>query len=658
MAAPTPSSAPKVRFGAFELDRSSGTIRKGGIPVKLQPQPFRVLSLLVGSAGRVVSRDEIQRYLWGDSTFVDFERGINFSINQIRSALCDSAEKPRYVETLPRMGYRFIAPVTVDNRSELFEIPRDQLGQVYDPRDQEAIVESSPPQGPLHFEAETFPQKLPAWKVDARTRNLFVLIGGGFLLLAVFLVLRSRYKTVPELGHNIRSLAVLPLENVSGDSSQDYFADGMTDAMITDLGKLGGLRVISRTSAMQYKGVHKPLPQIARELSVDAVIEGTVLRSGDRVRITAQLVDARADRHLWAQSYEGDVLDVLRLQSEVASTIASQIRIKLSLPQQANLKNQQFLNPEAQDAYLRGRYFAQKGTIEGLQKAVVYFDQAVQKEPGQASPYAGLASSYVSLGHILFLSPQQAFVPAKNAAIKALAIDDASAEAHTALANVKFLYDWDFAGAEREFQLALLLNPNFVQAHNDYSGFLNAMGRPEDAIARVQQTVHIDPLSLSAISDVAWELYWARRYDEAIEQARKVVEINPNFYPAHVCLGLAYAQKHDFYSAIVELKKAQGFCRDKCFGLIGQVSALSGDRAAALRAVQQIKRRPYVSPWLVAIVYAELGDKDQAFVWLEKAYKGREHDLAYSNVWPMFDSLRPDPRFKDLMRRIGLPQHS
>jgi TolB-like protein/DNA-binding winged helix-turn-helix (wHTH) protein/Flp pilus assembly protein TadD len=654
MASPIPSSAPKVRFGDFELDPSSGTIRKGGIPIKLQPQPFRVLLLLAARPGQIVSRGDIQHYLWGASTFVDFERGINFCINQIRSALCDSAEEPRYVETLPRVGYRFVASVTVDIPREPIEIPRHQLGQVYDwPRDQRALVQATPPQERANFESETF----RAWKVAVRRRKLFVLIGGIFFL-AVFLALRSRYKTNPEVGHEIRSLAVLPLENVSGDLSQDYFADGMTDAMITDLGKIGTLRVISRTSAMQYKSVHKPLPQIARELNVDAIVEGTVLRSGDRVRITAQLLDARADKHLWSQSYEGDVLNVLGLQSEVASAIASQIRVKLSPPQQDNRKNQQFLSPEAQDAYLRARYFAQKGTIEDLQKAVTYFDQAIQKEPSQASPYAGLASVYVSLGHILFLSPQEAFVPAKNAAIKALAIDDASAEAHTALANVKFLYDWDFAGAEREFQLALRLNPNFVPAHNDYSGFLNAMGKPVDAIARVQQTVQIDPLSLAAISDVAWELYWARRYDEAIEQARKVAEINPNFYPAHVCLGLAYEQKHDFPSAIAELNKATGFCRNKCFGLIGQVSALSGDRASALRALRQLKRRPYASPWLIAIVYTELGDKDQTFVWLEKAFEGREHDLAYSNVWPMFDSVRSDPRFEDLVRRIGLPQRS
>ena len=658
MASPTPSSSRKVQFGAYELDPSSGTMSKGGIPVKLQPQPFRVLLLLTGRPGRVVSRDEIQRHLWGDSTFVDFERGINFSINQIRAALCDSAEKPRYVETLPRVGYRFIASVTSDGPSEPCEIPRYQLGHVYDwPRDQQRTHQPFPQQQNANSRTGTLPRESQPWKFVLNRRIAIALIGSGFFVLVTLAVLHWRGKTVSEVGREIKSIAVLPLENLSGDSSEDYLADGTTDAMITDLGKIGTVRVISRTSAMQYKGVHKPLPQIARELNVDAVVEGTVLRSGDRVRITAQLVDARADKNLLAQSYEGDLRNVLGLQSEVAGAIASQIRVKLALQEQATLKKEEFLNPEAQDAYLKGHYFANKGTIEDLQKAVTYFQEAIKEEPNQAPAYSGLASAYVSLGHILFLKPEQAFVPARDASLKALAMDDASAEAHRALANVKFLYDWDFDGADREFQTALQLNPNFVEAHNDYAGFLNAMGKPEAALARVRQTLQIDPLSLAAVTDVAWELYWARHYEEAIEQARKVTEINPSFYPAHVCLGLAYEQIHEFSSAIAELNKATGFCRGKCFGLIGQVAALSGDRVGALHALQQLKQRAYVSPWLVAIIYTELGEKDQAFVWLEKAYQGREHDLAYSNVWPMFDSLRSDPRFKDLMRRIGLPQY-
>jgi TolB-like protein/DNA-binding winged helix-turn-helix (wHTH) protein/Tfp pilus assembly protein PilF len=641
MASPTRPTSARIHFGLFELDPAAGTIHKGGIPIKLQPQPYRVLLLLIANAGQVVSREKIQQHLWGDSTFVDFERGINFSINQIRAALCDSAEKPRYIQTLPRVGYRFVPLVTYDTP----DTAQPVSGVLDWPK---PALEVATPRRPGHPHID-----LPIGPLKPLKKRGFVAVVIILLLLMAGFLLRWQHRHSDD--QSIRSLAVLPLDNVSGDPSQDYFADGMTDAMITDLGKNENLRVISRTSAMQYKGIHKPLPQIARELNVDAVVEGTVLRSGDRVRITAQLVDAHADKHLWAQSYEGNLGNVLELQSNVASAIASQIQAKLT-PKRSTLSKQQFTDADAEDAYLKGRYFEQKGTIEDLQQAITYFKYSTDKEPSQALPYAALASTYVSLGHILFLSPQKAFVPAKNAALKALSIDDSSTEAHTALANIKFLYDWDFGGADREFQLALQLNPNFVQAHSAYAGFLNAMGKSEEAMTRIQRAVEIDPLSLGVITDVAWELYWARRYDEAIAQARKVVDINPNYYPAHVCLGLSYEQKHDFSSAISELSKATGFCRDKCFGLIGQVSALSGDRSGAMRALEQLQKRTYVSPWLVAIVYTELGDKDQAFNWLERAYQGREHDLAYSNVWPMFDSLRSDARFQDLERRIGLPR--
>jgi len=373
------------------------------------------------------------------------------------------------------------------------------------------------------------------------------------------------------------------------------------------------------------------------------------------VRITAQLIQASADRHLWAQTYERDVRDVLSVQSEVARAIAGQIKVKLTPQQQDALKSSRVMKPETQDAYLRGHYFAQKGTIDDLQKSIPYFQQAIEKEPS-ALAYAGLASAYIALGHMMFLPPQQSFLPAKAAALKALELDSSLEEAHTALGNVKFLFDWDFPGAEKEFELAIQLNPNSVRAQSVYAGFLNAMGRPNEAIARVEQGLEVDPLSLAAITDYAWELYLARRYDEAITEARKVQEMDPSYFPAHVCLGLAYEQKRYFAAAIAELQKAAGFCRVKCYGLIGQVSALSGDKTAAYQAMKELQRRPYVSPWLVAIIYAELDEKEEAFLWLEKAYLGREHDLAFARVWPMFDRLRYDSRYQELIRRVGLPE--
>jgi TolB-like protein/DNA-binding winged helix-turn-helix (wHTH) protein len=625
--------AKNLRFGEFEINLQTAELRRNGQRSVLQGQPFQVLAILLEHPGELVTREELKRRLWSANTFVDFDHSLNKAVNRLREALQDSAEQPRYVQTISRRGYRLIVPV------EFAEETPSVLATAAPPSDTQRTSFSSEPLPTKH-----------------RGRGLALITLSGAIALASLVALRQYVSRTSKIITGIQSLAVLPLENLSHDPSQDYFSDGMTDAMITDLGEIGSLRVISRTSAMQYKGAHKPLPEIARELSVDAIIEGTVLRSGDRVRITAQLIDARADKHLWAQSYEGDIHQTLSLQSEVAADIASQIRVKLTPQQQQTAVKLKFSNIDAQDNYLRGHYFAEKGTIPDLQKALAYFNQAIEKEPLQAPVYAGLATTYVTLGHIMYLSPQEAFPPAKAAALKALALDNKSVEAHTALADVKFLYDWDFPGAEREFRVALELSPNSVAVQKGYADYLNAMGHHGEAVALAEHILQIDPLSLSAITDLAWELYWARRYDEAIIQARKVTEIDASYYPAHVCLGLAYEQKHRFASSIAELQSAVGFCRGKCFGLIGQVSALSGDRAGALDALRQLQHRPYVSPWLVAIVYSELGDKDMAFRWLEKSYEGREHDLAYSNVWPMFDSLRQDSRFKDLMHRIGLPE--
>ena len=453
----------------------------------------------------------------------------------------------------------------------------------------------------------------------------------------------------------IQSVAVLPLEDLSRDSSEDYFADGVTDQLITDLGQLGALRVISRTSIMQYKRARRPLPQIARELNVDAVVEGTIVRSGNRVRITAQLIEARTDRHLWAHAYETELGDVLALQRELAEVIADEVRSKIASEQHPLPKRVRNLLPQAQDAYLKGHHLFEKGTINDLPAAISYFEQSVASEPN-AQAYAGSASAHIALGHMMYLPPQQAFPAAKAAALKALELDENLEEAHTALGNVKLLYDWDFSGAAKEFQLALELNPSSVRAHNAYAEFLSAMGRSNEAVEHARQGLDVDPLSLSATTNLAWQLYRARRYDEAIVQAQKVAEIDPNFFPAHVCLGLSYQQQRNFSSAILELQKASGFCRDQCFGLIGQVSAMSGDRPAAFRAMQQLQRRTYPSPWLVAVIYAQLNDKDRAFEWLQKAYEGHEHDLVFANAWPLFDNLRSDPRYQELVRRVGLPQ--
>ena len=609
-------------FGPFRFDSQEHLLVRDNQPVPLTPKVADTLYVLLQNAGHLVDKEELMRQVWPDAAVE--EGNLNKNVFVLRKALAEADSGLEYIETVPKRGYRFVAAVN----SLLVPPPR----------------------------AAAFPVASPVAFTRSTVRyRLFAL---GFFALVCALAIaalsaRRYWKSAPE--NSVHSIAVLPLENLSGDTSQDYFADGMTDELITNLGQIGSLRVISRTSTMKYKGTHKALPQIAHELDVDAIVEGTVFRAGDRVRITAQLIQSRSDRHLWAASYERDLRDVLNLQSEVATTIADQVRIKLTPQEQAALKNSPALNPESQDAYLKGHYFAAKGTIDDAEHAIPYFNVAIAKEPNHALAYAGLASAYVQLGHSLHLPPGEAFPVAKIAALKALAADNTIEEAHTALANTLFLYDWDFAQAEREFRLALQLNPNSVRAQNDYAGFLNAMGKPDEAVATVRRALQNDPLSLGAMTSVAWQLYWARRYDEALVQVQEVLQLNPKFEPAHFCLGLVYEQQHNFASALAEIDRAPSLCNGgKCFGLQGQVLALSGDKRGALEALRQVQRRSYASPWHAATIYANLGDKEQSFVWLEKCYQTREHDLVFSRLWPMFDSLRSDPRYEDLMRRVGL----
>ena len=637
--APSPPAPRRIRFSVFEVDRSTSKLLKGGTPVKLAPQPFKVLLLLLDRHGEVVSRGEIQRHLWSESTFVDFERGINFSINQIRAALGDDAERPRYIETLPKLGYRFVAEVTDGAGTE----PAVHAAQAVE--SESHLSELSHAAHPLGPPPATQAHAAPFQQVAVAA------VLAAIALLAIGIATRKS----PGPPDSIQSVAVLPLEDLSSDAADEYFADGVTDQLITDLGQLAPLRVISRTSIMQYKRARRPLPQIGRELGVDAVVEGTITRSGNRVRVTAQLIDARTDRHLWAHTYETEMGDVLALEGELAEVIADEVRSKISSPRHPVPKRVRSLPAPAQDAYLKGHYLQVTGTIEGLPAAISYFKQSIASEPN-APAYAGMASAYVTLGHMLFWPPQEAFLPAKTAAVTALELDDSLEEAHTALGNVKLLYEWDFPGAAAEFQRAMELNPSSVRTHNSYADYLSAMGRANEAIEQARQGLEVDPLSLSATMNLAWQLYMARRYEEAVAEAQKVADINPKFSSAHVCLGLAYEQQRRFPEAIEELQQASGFCRDRCFGLIGQVFAMSGDRQAALETMRQLQRRAYASPWLVAVIYAQLNDKDRAFAWLEKAYEGREHDLVFAGAWPLFDNLRADPRYRDLLRRVGLAQ--
>jgi TolB-like protein/DNA-binding winged helix-turn-helix (wHTH) protein/Tfp pilus assembly protein PilF len=636
-----------VRFGTYEVSLHSGEVRKAGLRIRVQQQPMKLLEILLEHPGEVVTREELRGRVWPNESFGDFDQALNIAIGKLRSALGDSAENPRFIETLPKRGYRFIADVSVfeaDARPRTLEPVAADLS-ARDP-------------GPTLREARSAvaPKRRP-WltgRVIGALTLLIIIVSLSILSLWLF---RSRSRAPS----GIRSLAVLPLENLSGDASQNYFADGMTDELITDLAQISALRVISRTSVMVYKGARKPLPQIARELNVDAVVEGTVLRSGNQVRITAQLIEASTDKHLWSQSYEGELRDTLALQNRVASAIADQIRISLTPQEQAALKNVKVVNPEAYESYLKGRYFWNKRTADGLKVALAYFEQAIEEDPKYAPAYSGLADTYALLGDWQYgvMTPKEAFPKAKAAAIKALELDSTLGEAHNSLAFILDGFDWDLEAGGKEFRRAVELNPGYATAHHWYAWHLSLLGRFDEAIVEMRKAENLDPLSLIINADLAELLSLAHSYDESIRQSRKTIEMDPNFALAHNQLAQAYLQKHMYDEAVAELKKAVQLSGGSptCTASLARAYVASGKRSEAVRLLGDLKKRSnpgYSNAAEIAMIYASLGDTDQAMNWLEKGFEERFNPGVL--LRPGFDPLRSDPRFQNLVHRVGLPR--
>jgi TolB-like protein/DNA-binding winged helix-turn-helix (wHTH) protein/Flp pilus assembly protein TadD len=634
-----------ARFGTFEVSLQSGEVRKAGLKIRVQQQPLKLLEILLERPGEVVTREELRSRVWPSESFGDFDQALNIAIGKLRSALGDSADNPRFIETLPKRGYRFIADVSV--------VDTDAR-----PKRQEPVAGDLPGTDPGHkiqgAELAVVPKR--------RLWPMRWVIGALVLVIIICLAILSVWlfrSPAPALT-GIRSMAVLPMENLSGDDSQNYFADGMTDELITDLAQISAFRVISRTSVMVYKGARKPLPQIARELNVDAVVEGTVLRSGDRVRITAQLIEASTDKHLWSQSYEGDLRDTLTLQKKVASAIADQIRINLTPQEQAALKTVKVVNPEAYESYLKGRYFWNKRTADGLKVALAYFRQAIEEDPKYAQAYSGLSDTYALLGDWQYavMTPKEAFPEAKVAAIKALELDSSLGEAHNSLAFVLDGFDWDFDSAGREFQRAIELSPGYATAHHWYAWHLSLLGRFDDAIAEMKKAENLDPLSLIINADLAELLVLANRSDESIRQSRKTIEMDPNFALAHSQLAQGYLQKHMYDEAVAELQKAVQLSGNSptCIANLARAYVASGKRSEAVKLLGDLKKHAhpgYSNASEIAVIYASLGDTDQAMNWLEKGYEERFNPGVL--LRPGFDPLRSDPRFRNLVHRIGLP---
>jgi TolB-like protein/DNA-binding winged helix-turn-helix (wHTH) protein/Flp pilus assembly protein TadD len=642
-----------IRFGVFELDLRSGELQKQGRKIRLEGQPVQILICLLENPGELVTRDELHRKLWPADTFVNFEHGLNTAVKRLRQALNDSADSPRFVETLPRRGYRFIAPIqTVPAGGDLSAVNvAPAVTEVPATRDLPEAKEHDQ----VDLSEKTVVITHQHWTRVWKRSGFALLVMFGICAVWTAWTLRQR-RHAPVV---IRSLAVLPLENLSGDTSQDYFSDGMTDALITELGQISELRVISRTSVMTYKGAHKPLPQIARDLNVDSVVEGTVLRSGNQVRITAQLILAAADKHMWAQSYEGDVGDTLALQKQVARSIAGQIRIELTPHEQAVLKNVKRVNPDAYEAYLKGRYFWNKRTADGLKKANDYFAQAIEQDPNYAQAYAGLADSYALLGDWEYgvLAPKEAYPRAKAAATKALELDSNLGEAHISLAFCLDGFDWDWESAGREFRRGVELNPGYATGHQWYAWHLAALGRNDEAVAELKKAESLDPLSLIIGADLAEELLIAHRYDEAIRQGRKTMAMDPFFAVAHYELGQVFAQKHMNKEAITELQKAIELSAGSTTftSNLAYAYAVSGMKNEAVKILNDLKNQSHhtvSNAPEIALVHVGLDEKDEAMAWLEKAYAERFNPGVL--LRPAFDPLRSDPRFQDLLRRIGL----
>ena len=617
-------SSVKLRFRDYELDPDGFELCRAGHRLRLERKPMDLLILLAGKQGQLVKREEIIERIWGKDFFFDAENGINNAIRKIRSALNDDPEQPRFVETSVGKGYRFIAPVE----------------RVLEPAGSPAAESGAIRQGPMAL----------------RWRRAGVLVLGLAALIAAafaFNIAGIRSQIFSPRVPPIRAIAVLPLENLSGNPDEQYFADGMTDELITDLAKIGSLRVISRTSSMQYRNSHKPLLQIASELNVEAVVEGSLTRSSDRVRITAQLVDARNDRHLWAETYDRDLRDILALQSDVAGAIAKQVRAQITPAETAKLSTVGQADPEAYQLYLQGLYYWDKGTEQAAANSREYFQKAIEKDPGFARAWVGLAFAYNLLSD---------YRHAKEAARKALSLDDTIGKGHAAFGFATWRGDWDWSVAQQEFKRAIELDPNDAHAHHAYAGYLSALRRFDEAHSEMQRAVELDPLAVLANSNLG-SIYWSSHdFDRAIQQLNRALEIDPNFPDAHFNLGLVYESLGKYEQALTEFEKYKTLSRNgnvlMAKAALAHLYAVQGRRADALRLLEEVKaahKRGDLLSYSIALVYVGLGDKDRAFQWLQNAFAEHDDDLLDLNDDPRVEPLHSDPRFQALARRVGLP---
>ena len=633
------------KFGEFHLDPTERLLSRNGEPVAVGPKVFDILLLLVERAGSLVTKDEFMGKVWEDAFVEDGTLAQN--ILQLRKALGSS----EVIETVSKKGYRFLVPVRVVETPSV----REHAVQSADENSSSTLAEATSRGLSESTRDQDDLRDRSSWKdsrwvwVTGSAVAILAMVAGYFYIHGR----SARASTAP----SFHSIAVLPLDNLSGDPNQEYFADGMTDELITDLAQIHSLRVISRTSVMQFKHTQKSLPDIATELNVDAVVEGSVLRTGNSVRITAQLLDARQDRHLWAASYEREIANVLELQGQVAKSIADQINVKLTRAEGETLTVRRSTNPEAYDALLTGKYLFNRRNASDTEKAIGYLRHSVEIDPNNAEGWAALASCYTSLGSDLGVSKPGDVLPQAQAAIlKALDLNPNLAEAHTTLAWMKLWYEWDWSGAEREFHRSLELNPNDSAAHREYSHYLQLRKRFDQAVEENKRAIDLAPLDILPSIHLAWLYGDARDGAQAIEQSKHVLEMDPSFTGAYLMLARGYELEGKWPEAMKALEKAKGLYPHAYITGVAYLYAASGNRLQAKTALVKLtdySRHNYVSPLDFAACYAALGDRDKAFKYLDDAYRQHSTLMITLEVNSGLDNLRSDPRFRDLERRVG-----
>jgi TolB-like protein/DNA-binding winged helix-turn-helix (wHTH) protein/Tfp pilus assembly protein PilF len=641
------NSPANFRFGPFELRPQARELYKHGIKIRLRPQPFKVLHLLLDHAGNAVTRQELHQELWPSDTFVDFQHGLNTTVKELRGALGDSATDPRYIETLPRLGYRIMVHVEVET------VP--------------ISVPVATPAQPIHLEnpaSENIRYESSAQAPRSRRWPLLLAIA-VVLLVALGLWFQShRSRLRPLLPEGRVMLAVLPFSNLTGDERQEYFTDGMTEEMIAQLGRLDPdhLGVIARTSVMHYKNSPEQISQIGRELGVQYVLEGSVRRDADKVRITAQLIQVKDQSHLWSRQYDRELSHLLTLQGEIAQEISGEIQPALGRPVKPSGSPRSSTPPapknyEAYDLYLKGRYYWNKRTAQGFEQAVQSFTEAIAKDPGYARAYAGLADSYALMSAYYIAPPSELIPKARAAALKALELDQDLADAHVSLALIAQNYDWDWQTSEKEFRRAIALDPNYATAHHWYAEHLAFLGRFDEAFPEMQRARELDPLSLIMQADNAVFLYYSRQYDRAIQQFRAVLDLDPNFPRAHM-ICYVYVQQGRFAEALADIEAWRriepGYWADADEVYVYGRQGKPDEARRAFDNFQRASRGLSIDPFVLAGPYLGLGDTDQVLAALEKSVSAHSPGLTALKVDPIFDPLRKAPRFQSLLDRVGL----